>query len=98
MHEGSVPGLARLTRDGAAPGERSAAASGEPGGAVEPGAVDAEPGAAGGAGPGDPPTLLIADPVSGPLPSLVLLHHIATGAALEIAQLTADQDRQRRLG
>ena len=77
MHEGAVPGVARLTRDGAVPGE---------------------PGAVAVAVPGDPPTVLIAEPVSGPLPSLVLLHHIATGAALEIAQLTADQDRQRRLG
>ena len=101
MHEGAVPGVARLTRDGAAPGERSPA--GEPGGAREPGRAG-EPGGAVEAGavavavPGDPPTVLIAEPVSGPLPSLVLLHHIATGAALEIAQLTADQDRQRRLG
>ena len=28
----------------------------------------------------------------------MLLHHIATGAALELAQLTAGQERQRRLG
>ena len=62
------------------------------------GTAPAEPGAVAVAVPGDPPTVLIAEPVSGPLPSLVLLHHIATGAALEIAQLTADQDRQRRLG
>jgi purine catabolism regulator len=48
--------------------------------------------------PGDQPTVLIAEPAGGPLPSLVLLHHIATGAALEIAQLTADADRQRRFG
>jgi PucR family transcriptional regulator, purine catabolism regulatory protein len=85
MHAGAVPGVARLTCDGAAPGE--------PGAAGEPGPV-----AVAVAVPGDPPTVLIAEPVSGPLPSLVLLHHIATGAALEIAQLTADQDRQRRLG
>ena len=109
MHAGAVPGVARLTRDGAAPGERGATAAGGPGAAVGPGAAG-EPGAPGAPGepgavgavavavPGDPPAVLIAEPVSGPLPSLVLLHHIATGAALEIAQLTADQERQRRLG
>jgi purine catabolism regulator len=77
MHEGAVPGVARLARDGAAPGE---------------------PGAVAVAVPGDQPTVLIAEPTGGPLPSLVLLHHIATGAALQIAQLTAAQDRQHRLG
>src|SRR6202035_5493294 len=44
MHEGAVPGVARLTRDGAATGERSAAAAGESGGTVEPGGA-VEPGA-----------------------------------------------------
>jgi len=77
MHGGAVAGVARLARDGAAPGE---------------------PGAVAVAVPGDQPTVLIAEPAGGPPPSLVLLHHIATGAALEIAQLTADQDRQHRLG
>jgi hypothetical protein len=32
------------------------------------------------------------------LRSLVLLHYIATGGALELAQLAAAQERQRRLG
>ena len=48
--------------------------------------------------PGAQPTVLIAEPVNGELPSLVLLHHIATGGALELAQLAAMQDRQRKLG
>ena len=48
--------------------------------------------------PGAQPTVLIAEPVGGELPSLVLLHHIATGGALELAQLAAAQERQRRLG
>jgi purine catabolism regulator len=48
--------------------------------------------------PGAQPTVLIAEPVDGELPSLVLLHHIATGGALELAQLAAMQERQRRLG
>ncbi len=48
--------------------------------------------------PGAQPTVLVAEPVNGELPSLVLLHHIATGGALELAQLAAKQDRQRRLG
>jgi len=48
--------------------------------------------------PGAQPTVLIAEPVNGELPSLVLLHHIATGGALELAQLAAMQERQRRLG
>jgi purine catabolism regulator len=94
MHAGAVPGVARLTGDGGAPGDQGTAR--EPLAAGAAGA--AEPAAVAVAVPGDPPTVLIAEPVSGPLPSLVLLHHIATGAALEIAQLTADQERQRRLG
>jgi PucR family transcriptional regulator, purine catabolism regulatory protein len=48
--------------------------------------------------PAAQPTVLVAEPVNGELPSLVLLHHIATGGALELAQLAAMQDRQRRLG
>lgn len=48
--------------------------------------------------PGAQPTVLVAEPVGGELPSLVLLHHIATGGALELAQLAAVQERQRRLG
>jgi purine catabolism regulator len=111
MHEGVVPGVARLTRDGAPPGSGAADTAGERGGAGEPGGAGGpggagEPPLAGAPGavavavavPGDQPAVLIAEPASLPLPSLVLLHHIATGAALEIAQLTADQDRQRRLG
>jgi purine catabolism regulator len=49
--------------------------------------------------PGDPPAVLVAEPAGGgQLPSPLLLHHIATGGALEIAQLTAAQERQRKLG
>ena len=47
--------------------------------------------------PGDQPTALVAEPVGSQLPSLVLLHHIATGGALELAQLAAVQERQWRL-
>ena len=45
--------------------------------------------------PGDQPTALVAEPAGSQLPSLVLLHHIATGGALELAQLAAAQERQR---
>jgi purine catabolism regulator len=47
--------------------------------------------------PGDQPTALVVEPVGSQLPSLVLLHHIATGGALELAQLAAVQERQWRL-
>jgi purine catabolism regulator len=57
-----------------------------------------EPGALAVEVPGAQPTVLIAEPVGGELPSLVLLHHIATGGALELAQLAAVQERQLRLG
>jgi PucR family transcriptional regulator, purine catabolism regulatory protein len=76
-HGNAIPGVLRLTRPEAAPGEPAALA-------VEV--------------PGAQPTVLIAEPVGGELPSLVLLHHIATGGALELAQLAAVQERQRRLG
>jgi PucR family transcriptional regulator, purine catabolism regulatory protein len=48
--------------------------------------------------PGDAPTALLVEPVSGQLPSPVLLQHIAVGGALELAQLTAGQERRRRDG
>ena len=76
-HGNAVPGVLRLSRPGAAPGEAGAVAV---------------------AVPGDQPTVLVAEPRGSQLPSLVLLHHIATGGALELAQLAADQDRQRRIG
>jgi purine catabolism regulator len=95
MHDGAVPGVARLARDGA-PEDADAGEGAQNAGPGNDGA--AEPGAVAVAVPGDQPTVLIAEPAGGPLPSLVLLHHIATGAALEIAQLTADADRQRRFG
>src|SRR5580693_8033293 len=63
-----------------------------------PQAAEGEPGALAVEVPGAQPTVLIAEPVGGELPSLVLLHHIATGGALELAQLAAVQERQRRLG
>ncbi|MFZ0188671.1 MAG: PucR family transcriptional regulator ligand-binding domain-containing protein [Streptosporangiaceae bacterium] len=63
-----------------------------------PQAAEGEPGALAVEVPGAQPTVLIAEPVDGELPSLVLLHHIATGGALELAQLAAVQERQRRLG
>lgn len=76
-HGNAIPGVLRLSRPHAAPGE--------------PGALAVEV-------PGDQPTALIAEPVGNQLPSLVLLHHIATGGALELAQLAAAQERQRRQG
>jgi purine catabolism regulator len=76
-HGNAIPGVLRLSRPQAAPGE--------------PGALAVEV-------PGPRPTALIAEPVGGELPSLVLLHHIATGGALELAQLAAMQERQRSLG
>ncbi len=76
-HGHAIPGVLRLTRPQAAPGEHAALA-------VEV--------------PGDQPTALVAEPVGSQLPSLVLLHHIATGGALELAQLAAAQERQWKLG
>jgi PucR family transcriptional regulator, purine catabolism regulatory protein len=48
--------------------------------------------------PGDHPTALVVEPLGDQLPSPVLLQHVAVGGALELAQLTAGQERQRRLG
>jgi PucR family transcriptional regulator, purine catabolism regulatory protein len=48
--------------------------------------------------PGDHPTALVVEPVGDQLPSPVLLQHVAVGGALELAQLTARQERERRLG
>jgi PucR family transcriptional regulator, purine catabolism regulatory protein len=76
-HGNAIPGVLRLSRAHAVPGE--------------PGALAVEV-------PGDQPTALVAEPVGSQLPSLVLLHHIATGGALELAQLAAAEERQRRLG
>ena len=75
-HGNAIPGVLRLSRPHAAPGEPAALA-------VEV--------------PGDQPTALVAEPLGSQLPSLVLLHHIATGGALELAQLSAVQERQWRL-
>ncbi len=61
-------------------------------------AESGEPGALAVEVPGDQPTALVAEPVGNQLPSLVLLHHIATGGALELAQLAAVQERQWRQG
>jgi len=76
-HGNAIPGVLKLSRPHAAPGD--------------PGALAVEV-------PGDQPTALVAEPVGNQLPSLVLLHHIATGGALELAQLAAVQERQRRQG
>jgi len=83
-HGNSIPGVLRLTR----PGVSGPGLNGPAAGAV---ALAVEV-------PGAQPTVLIAEPVSGEPPSLVLLHHIATGGALELAQFAAVQERQRRLG
>lgn len=48
--------------------------------------------------PGDNPTALVVEPIGGQLPSPVVLQHVAVGGALELAQLTAGQERQRQLG
>jgi purine catabolism regulator len=48
--------------------------------------------------PGDAPTALLVEALSDQLPSPVLLQHIAVGGALELAQLTAGHERQRRDG
>jgi PucR family transcriptional regulator, purine catabolism regulatory protein len=48
--------------------------------------------------PGDRPTALVVESAGGPLPSPVLLRHLATSSALELAQLAADRQRSRRLG
>jgi PucR family transcriptional regulator, purine catabolism regulatory protein len=61
-------------------------------------AAAGQPGALAVEVPGDQPIALVAEPVRSELPSLVLLHHIATGVALELAQLAAVEERQRRLG
>jgi purine catabolism regulator len=61
----------------------------------------AEPGAACAvavAMPGEHPTALVVEPAGGQLPSPVLLQHVAVGGALELARLTAAQQRQRRAG
>src|SRR5580692_327943 len=49
-----------------------------------PQAASGQPGAFAVEVPGDQPTALVAEPVGDQLPSLVLLHHIATGGALEL--------------
>jgi purine catabolism regulator len=62
---------------------------------------DAGPGAAAAvavAMPGEHPTALVVESAGGPLPSTVLLHHIAAGSALELARLRESQERERRLG
>lgn len=63
-----------------------------------PGAAAGAPGAVAVAVPGDQPTVLVAEPAGGQLPSLILLHHIATGGALGLAQLAAAQERRRKAG
>jgi len=65
---------------------------------TQPGAAPGGAGAVAVAVPGERPTALVAEPVGSHLPGLVLLHHIATGAALELAQLVVAQERERRLG
>lgn len=63
---------------------------------TRPGAPPEQAGAVAVAVPWDQPIALVAEPVGSQLPGLVLLHHIATGAALELAQLVAAQERERR--
>ena len=63
-----------------------------------PGAVPGTAMAVAVAVPGDLPSALVVEPAGYHLPSPVLLQHIATGAALELAQLVAVRDQQRRQG
>jgi purine catabolism regulator len=48
--------------------------------------------------PGEHPTALVVESTDGQLPSMVLLHHVAVGGALELARLTESQEREWRLG
>jgi purine catabolism regulator len=48
--------------------------------------------------PGERATALVVESAGGELPSMVLLHHVATGGALELARLTEAQERERRIG
>ncbi|TVZ05283.1 PucR family transcriptional regulator [Trebonia kvetii] len=61
---------------------------------AEPGAVAAVAVAM----PGEHPTALVVEFTDGQLPSMVLLHHVAVGGALELARLMESQERMRRLG
>ncbi|HCU93658.1 MAG TPA: PucR family transcriptional regulator [Actinobacteria bacterium] len=63
-----------------------------------PGAAGGDAGAVAVAVPGEQPTALVVEPLGNQLPSPVLLQHIATGAALELAQLVAAREQQRRQG
>jgi len=54
------------------------------------------PGAVAVAVPGNQPSALVVEPLGSQLPSPVLLQHIATGAALELAQLFAAREQQNR--
>ncbi|MER5182368.1 PucR family transcriptional regulator ligand-binding domain-containing protein [Streptomyces sp. NPDC002896] len=48
--------------------------------------------------PADTPAALVAEPLQRRFPGLVLLQHVATVSALELAQLAAERERRRRLG
>jgi PucR family transcriptional regulator, purine catabolism regulatory protein len=63
-----------------------------------PGADHRDVGAVAVAVPASRPTALVVEPLGDQLPSTVLLQHAAAGGALELAQLTARQERQRRAG
>jgi purine catabolism regulator len=63
-----------------------------------PGAAASDAGAVAVAVPGGQPTALVVEPLGNQLPSPVLLQHIATGAALELAQLVAAREQQRKQG
>ncbi len=65
---------------------------------TRPGADHGDVGAVAVAVPAARPTALVIEPVGNQLPSTVLLQHAAAGGALELAQLTARQERQRRAG
>jgi Purine catabolism regulatory protein-like family/PucR C-terminal helix-turn-helix domain len=46
--------------------------------------------------PGEPMTALVAEPVSGRLPNLAVLQHVAVAGAVQLAQLVSDRQRRRR--
>jgi PucR family transcriptional regulator, purine catabolism regulatory protein len=86
-HGTALPGILRLTRTPEAT-DRGGDGSTR-GGPISAVAV---------AVPGERPTALVVESEGGQLPSPVLLQHLATSSALELAQLAATRQRLRRIG
>jgi purine catabolism regulator len=91
-HGNALPAMLRLRLPGAQPPGAQLS------GAQLSGAQPAEACAIAVAVPGDAPTALLVEPVGDQIPSPVLLQHFAVGGALELARLTASQERRRRRG